>query len=320
LLDDQGTVDVLTLSEIAEKARKDRIYHRTVLLPPSAGGLMIDDGKSQGMLDGSAPHDPENEDSYDVADKWFDEDGGPRRCRGIWDEQEPPKGMRLIRTIDTKPESDDEEEDGGRRFWHWYERPASADTEGSISAQFPVRWGPHTSQVAETAKRIVIALSLPQELQDAIVLAAKWHDLGKKRELWQRSIGNPKPTDWYAKSGRGWTPRVITDYRHEFGSLLDAIAEQEFRALNDQSEPQDLVLHLIAAHHGRARPHFPPEEAFDPQPNGGDVDAIACQVPQRFARLQRKYGRWGLAYLESLLRAADWAASANPSGKRGDQP
>jgi hypothetical protein len=36
-------------------------------------------------------------------------------------------------------------------------------------------------------------------------------------------------------------------------------------------------------------------------------------VPRRFARLQRKYGRWGLAYLESLPRAADWAASANPS-------
>jgi len=30
-------------------------------------------------------------------------------------------------------------------------------------------------------------------------------------------------------------------------------------------------------------------------------------------KLQRKYGLWGLAYLESLLRAADWAASANPS-------
>ena len=34
---------------------------------------------------------------------------------------------------------------------------------------------------------------------------------------------------------------------------------------------------------------------------------------ERFAKLQRKYGRWGLAYLESLLRAADYAASSSPS-------
>jgi CRISPR-associated endonuclease/helicase Cas3 len=226
--------------------------------------------------------------------------------------------MRLIRTIDTKPESDDDEERGERRFWRWYERPASADNEGSVSAQYPVRWDPHTKQVTENARRIVTKLKLPQESQEAVVLAAKWHDLGKRRELWQRSIGNPKPTDWHAKSGKGWRPREITDYRHEFGSLLDVLDEREFRALKDKPELQDLVLHLIAAHHGRGRPHFRPGEGFDPQPNGKDVGVIACQVPQRFARLQRKYGRWGLAYLESLLRAADWAASANASATRED--
>ena len=58
---------------------------------------------------------------------------------------------------------------------------------------------------------------------------------------------------------------------------------------------------------------FPTDEAFDPEPKGRDVAEVAREVPQRFARLQRKYGRWGLAYLESLLRAADYAASANPS-------
>ena len=55
----------------------------------------------------------------------------------------------------------------------------------------------------------------------------------------------------------------------------------------------------------------------DPEPKGRNVDDIAAEVPRRFARLQRKFGRWGLAYLESLLRAADYAASANPSIAEG---
>jgi CRISPR-associated endonuclease/helicase Cas3 len=75
---------------------------------------------------------------------------------------------------------------------------------------------------------------------------------------------------------------------------------------------QDVVLHLIAVHHGYGRPHFPADRAFDPEPKG-KVEEIAAAVAQRFARLQRRYGRWGLAYLESLLRAADYEASAKPS-------
>jgi CRISPR-associated endonuclease/helicase Cas3 len=85
----------------------------------------------------------------------------------------------------------------------------------------------------------------------------------------------------------------------------------EFRRLS--AEMQDVVLHLIAVHHGYGRPCFPADRAFDPEPKGQQVDRIAIEVMQRFARLQRKYGRWGLAYLESLLRAADYAASREPS-------
>ena len=68
-------------------------------------------------------------------------------------------------------------------------------------------------------------------------------------------------------------------------------------------------MHLIAAHHGRGRPHFPPDEAFDPERPHADAAKLAADTPGRFARLQRKYGRWGLAYLESLVRAADVLAS-----------
>jgi CRISPR-associated endonuclease/helicase Cas3 len=73
-------------------------------------------------------------------------------------------------------------------------------------------------------------------------------------------------------------------------------------------------------HHGFGRPHFPEEHAFDPEPKGASPEQIAAEVPRRFGRLQRKYGRWGLAYLESLLRAADYAASANPSEFVEDLP
>src|SRR5258708_23658083 len=39
LLDDDGTVEVLTFNELADKDQKGRIEGMTVLLPPSAGGL-----------------------------------------------------------------------------------------------------------------------------------------------------------------------------------------------------------------------------------------------------------------------------------------
>ena len=128
-------------------------------------------------------------------------------------------------------------------------------------------------------------------------MAAEFHDLGKRRELWQRSIGhmlpkNPKPEDWLAKSGgRMKLPGFRTDYRHEFGSLLDIQSEPEFEKLSD--DMKELVLHLIAAHHGRGTPHFSPEEVFDPEPNRKNLEEIAVGAIQRFARLQRKYGAGG---------------------------
>ena len=73
------------------------------------------------------------------------------------------------------------------------------------------------------------------------------------------------------------------------------------------------MLHLIATHHGYGRPHFPTDKAFDPKASEDDTAEIAAEVPRRFARLQRKYGRWGLAYLESkgVKRVAQAENSAN---------
>jgi CRISPR-associated endonuclease/helicase Cas3 len=97
---------------------------------------------------------------------------------------------------------------------------------------------------------------------------------------------------------------VLGGYRHEFGSLLDAMRDEDVSKLLDR----ELVFHLIAAHHGWARPHFEPR-AFDSSRRTADNDQVFAEVARRFGRLQRKYGRWGLAWLESLVRCADIAAS-----------
>lgn len=308
LVDGGDSVMIRTLGELAA-GDKDALNGRTVLLLPEIGGL-----SESGMLSSSAEYGEQRQ--YDVADRWLDEDGSPRRLR-VWDDDAAPDGMRRVRTIDTLPDADDEQDQDGqpisRRYWRWYVQPRSADDDGSRTARNEQKLAPHL-QAAERFAAALVAklLSEPDEAR-AVTLAAKWHDLGKHRSIWQRSIGNHDSNLVLAKSGG--KPRLIkitdyrTDYRHELGSLIDVSSDPEFRQLTP--EMQDLVLHLIAAHHGRARPHFPTDESFDPERPEERTAEIVREVPRRFARLQRKYGRWGLAYLESLVRAADALASQN---------
>lgn len=303
LIDPDGVVERFTIGELADKYRKDRINYRTILLQPGIGKLR------NGMLDCGSK---DAVDADDVADQWFaDGEKTIRRRARQWDERTPPdKRMRLIRVIDTKPDA--EEQGSGRRFWYWFELPKSADADGSKTAREPVWLVDHIGDVSRNADAIVTKLNVPADIAEAVCVAARFHDLGKRRKIWQRSIGNLNPEQWLAKSGARMKPiDHLTSYRHEFGSLLDIEAEPDFQSLNDHAK--ELALHLIATHHGRGRPHFPEEEAFDPEPNGKDVIATAVETPRRFARLQRQYGRWGLAYIESLLRAADYGASARPS-------
>jgi CRISPR-associated endonuclease/helicase Cas3 len=300
IVSDDGSVVVTMLGKLIS-AGKDDLSSKTVLLPPSAGGLEV------GMLTSdSAAAD-------DVSGDLIDELGRSRRAR-VWEGENPPDGMRLVRTIDFKSNSDDyeSEETPGRRLWYWYELPNAGDSDGSKTSNKSVEWKVHTKDVVENSLTLVKRLPLPDGMKHAIVLAARFHDLGKLRGLFQKILGNFDLQTPLAKSGKrgGCLPEK---YRHEFGSLLDVQHQDEFKALAGKPELQELILHLIAVHHGRGRPHFPSEEAFDPESKEVDVRNMASEVPRRFAKLQRRYGRWGLAYLESLLRAADYAASASPS-------
>lgn len=317
VVDENGRVDAeLTLDSLISgdrKANEARFARCTLLLSPShlrpVEGMLTVEG-----------WEPASRDGIDVADAWLGEDEKPMRKRLLGDTT-PPDGMRLIRTLvlerngqdaareEQKGEGDDASDEGQR--WSWYERSRGADDEGSRSAEKPVLLEVHCADVESKARTFVERLPLEPGVKRAVVLAAKLHDIGKARRVWQRSLGNTDPTRPLAKSGGAMYPMDITPYRHELGSILDAERNGLLAGLDP--EERELTLHLVAAHHGRARPHFPPEEQFDPEAKGVDVREVAARVVTRFAALQRRFGRWGLAYLESLVRAADYAASAQPS-------
>lgn len=347
LLPPRGDPVLEHLAELLKKENADRLREATIVLPPGAGGL---DG--QGMLDGSVKD--RVPDVADAADVTASTDAGPspgasRRRRvlvrwndeaGAWEEKplgggegwRPLEAPALRRALAEARETHREMVEKARVV---LERDAEgAETKvlllltrrGSLDAaedsqeaarREPVLLSDHNRDVAREAAEIARRLGLPDELQRALRLAGAHHDPGKDRAGWQKAIGHPRPHgelgDWvpWAKSvGRGFDDSACGRYRHEFGSLRQALLVPEIAS----DVECDLILHAIASHHGWARPHFN-EDQWDIEEGGFDENPdVAAQVPRRFARLQRRFGRWGLAWLESLLRAADYRVSSGRAG------
>jgi len=182
-----------------------------------------------------------------------------------------------------------------------------SDEDARSLAKAPVTLVEHTRVTEAVAQTLGERLGLTADLCEAITLAARWHDRGKDRSWWQAAIGNPNGEP-LAKNGQPYFDHSRNaGYRHEFGSLIEARANETLR-----NHPQrELILHLIAAHHGHARPSFPPE-AYDRSVPTTECAAIAAEVPGRFVALQQHYGWWTLAWLESLVKCADAIASAHP--------
>jgi len=86
-----------------------------------------------------------------------------------------------------------------------------------------------------------------------------------------------------------------------------------------EAHDSELVLYLVGAHHGHGRPCFPPvcwpdpATAFKLDLGEGSVTARQGLELQRldsgwielFERLNTRYGPWGLARMEAVLRLAD---------------
>jgi CRISPR-associated endonuclease/helicase Cas3 len=163
----------------------------------------------------------------------------------------------------------------------------------------------HQSWAEECAREIAKRLGIEKKYEHLLALAARLHDEGKRAATWQRAFKAPIDGRPYAKTEGPIDFDILDGYRHELGSLPYVAKHEEFLKLD--SDDRDFVLHLIAAHHGFARPVIGTSGCDDAPPS--IVDERARVVALRFARLARRWGPWGLAWWEALIRAADQIAS-----------
>lgn len=86
---------------------------------------------------------------------------------------------------------------------------------------------------------------------------------------------------------------------------------------------EDLLRHLVASHHGHDRPLLPPVDDPGTHTVDADVEDVHVHVSlptgvrladaDRFVELNARYGRWGLALLETIVRCADMTVSSEGS-------
>jgi CRISPR-associated endonuclease/helicase Cas3 len=191
-------------------------------------------------------------------------------------------------------------------------RGASTIEDSRSEAIHPQTLSEHQSWAQNKARLIADALGLLGDHAEALMVAALLHDEGKKAWRWQRAFKAPAGGEPFAKTRGPINFALLANYRHEFGSLPYAAGNERFGRL--PPELQELVLHLIAAHHGYARPVIGTNGCEDLPPSA--LKERACQVALRFANLQKQGGPWGLAWWEALLRAADQQASRDNDRRR----
>ena len=150
----------------------------------------------------------------------------------------------------------------------------------------------HSQGVAELARTF--------NAEETVIDAALMHDVGKKDPRMQLRLGGRGKI--LAKSGhaslaaRQQAERFCglpKGWRHEFNSVAML-----------PEDANELLRYLVATHHGYGRTVLPlaGDESLWRRLNGSNWGAMS-------KRLNAEHGVWGLAYLEALVRLADWEQS-----------
>lgn len=244
------------------------------------------------------------------------------------DLREPPDVPFRVRRAKAEDAGPEPTEEG--RWRSRVELPTDFDAEGNITAWLvverwvgdaeteedrstasrPQRLDDHQGDVEARAREIASGLGLPDDYVQLVALAGRLHDEGKRARRWQRAFRAPPDGPW-AKTRGPVNTRMLEGYRHELGSIHLVRQDSRVAALPD--DHRELLLHLIVAHHGFARPVIACTGFDDLPPTA--VEGLAREVALRYLRLQERWGPWGLAWWEALLRAADqWASRDNDEG------
>ncbi len=207
----------------------------------------------------------------------------------------------------------------------------------SYTSSRPVALTCHTDNVVAYVESIARTLRLSSKIAADLGLAAFLHDAGKADARFQTMLAGG---DWWnrpdgpamAKSGRvspagAWHRSGLPKgWRHEALSVRMARSHPRFAHAHDP----ELVLWLIGTHHGFGRPFFGFADPHDREPGHELLGCLGVDAwhlepsagPQSlafdfhgldwsatFEALRTRYGTWGLARFEAIIRLADHRAS-----------
>ena len=312
------TNDAYERCSVSEAVQKGRgLDYATIILPCKIGGL-----DSHGFLDATS-----KKPVLDVADMYNNKN--QRRLRILVKEREEETGS-LIRYVEKNIGANEEM---NKQFDEWYKsmprlklvyRQSTTRTDDDelvcevqyykvLGRQLPniqksEKLHDHLKKTEKVAEQILKNFSIPSNnIKDAIIVAARHHDAGKSSDHWQQCMWVEESDRPMAKTTNKKKPLDLGGFRHELLSTHMAIKNSEIR----NHVERDLILHLIASHHGWARPCFRPNATKHSELDHDNT--ILLNVSTRYSQLQKRFGAFGLAWLEGILRGSDWAASDSSS-------